>query len=120
MGGEKSGCLRPDRRDSENSRNLWLPSCTDDRDVEEVMDRLESASSMETTRWVRFFEQLVQFSDYERKAEMICPMCKSPLPEAKELPAAVDRISSCDHCFCRLISFLKGTRPISIERHRTP
>jgi|GEM_PF-2530345 len=112
---ERGGCLRPDRRDSGNSRNLWLPFCMDYRDEECVMDKLESANRMETTRWIRFFEQLMQFSDYERKAEMVCPMCKNPFPEVKGLRAAVDRISSCDHCLDRLFSFLNGKRPYSSQ-----
>jgi hypothetical protein len=76
------------------------------------MDRLESANRVETIRWQRFFEQLMEFSDYERKAEMVCPMCKNPFAEVKELRAAVDRISSCDDCLDRLILFfLNGKRP---------
>jgi len=60
---------------------------------------------------VTIFEQLMQFSDYERKTEMDCPMCKNPFPEVKELRAVVDRLSSCDHCLDRFISFLNGKRP---------
>jgi hypothetical protein len=111
MDGEKRGCLRPDQRGFWNSRNFWLPFGRDDREEESIMDRLESANRTETTRWLRFFEQLMEFFDYERKTKMVCPMCKSPFPEVKELRAAVDRISSCDHCLERLLSFLNGTRP---------
>jgi hypothetical protein len=111
MDGEESDCLRPDRKDFWNLRHFWLPFRTDDQEEESIMDRLESANRVETTRWLRFFEQLMEFSDYERKAEMVCPICKSPFPEAKRLPAAVDRISSCDHCLGRVISFLNGKRP---------
>jgi len=91
----------------------------DDQEEESIMDRLESANRMETTRWLRFFEQLMEFSDYERKTEMVCPICKNPFPEVKELRAAVDRISSCDHCLDRLISFLNGMRPNSSEGYHT-
>ena len=79
------------------------------------MDKLESANSVEMTRWLRFFEQLVQFSDHERKTEMVCPLCENSFPEIKGLRAAVDRMSSCDHCLGRLISFLNGKRPYSSQ-----
>jgi hypothetical protein len=113
MDGEKSGCLVPDQIDSRNSRNGWLPFCMDDQDGECIMVNLESVNRMETIRWLRFFEQLMQFSDYEIKTEMVCPMCKNPFPEVKGLRAVVDRLSSCDHCLDRLISFLNGKRPYS-------
>ena len=119
MDGEKNGCMRPDRWDFWNSRNLWLPFRIDDREEKSIMDRLESANRVETTRWLRFFEQLMEFSDYERRTEMVCPMCKNSFPEVEELRAAVDRISSCDDCFDRLISFLNGMRPNSCEGYRT-
>jgi hypothetical protein len=83
----------------------------DDQEKESIMDRLESATRMETTRWKRFFEQLMKFSDYARRTGMLCPMCKSPIPEVKELREAVDRISSCGHCLGRFISFLNGRKP---------
>ena len=110
MDGEKRGRLRSDQSGFWNSRNFWLPFGRDDREEESIMDRLESANRTETTRWLRFFEQLMEFSDHERKTEMVCPMCKSPFPEVKELRATVDQISSCDYCLGRLISFLNGKR----------
>ena len=111
MDGEKRDRLRSDQSGFWNSRNFWLPFGRDDREEKSIMDRLESANRVETARWLRFFEQLMEFSDHERKAGMVCPLCKNPSPEVKELPATVDQISSCDYCLGRLISFLNGKRP---------
>jgi len=85
----------------------------DYQEEESIMDRLESANRVEAARWLRFFEQLMEFPDYERKTEVVCPMCKNLYPEVKELRVAVDRISSCDYCLGRLISFLNGKKPYS-------